>query len=100
KDMVGQSYPERGLIDELFSHGLVDLGRHVDPDNDRLFTWWAPWRNMRQRNIGWRLDYVAAHHALVDGAVTCKVYRDVGSSAPAPGSACANKMLRAAVAAP
>jgi exodeoxyribonuclease-3 len=84
KDMVGQSYPERGLIDELFSHGLVDLGRHVDPDNDRLFTWWAPWRNMRQRNIGWRLDYVAAHHSLVDGASTCKVYREVGSSDHAP----------------
>ena len=29
-------------------------------DNDALFTWWAPWRNMRQRNIGWRLDYVLA----------------------------------------
>ena len=28
--------------------------------NDQLFTWWAPWRNMRQRNIGWRLDYVLA----------------------------------------
>jgi exodeoxyribonuclease-3 len=84
KDMVGQSRTERGLIDELFSHGLVDVGRHVDPDNDRLFTWWAPWRNMRQRNIGWRLDYIAAHHALVDGAVTCKVYRDVGTSDHAP----------------
>jgi exodeoxyribonuclease III len=84
KDMVGQSKIERGLIDELFSHGLVDVGRHVDPDNDRLFTWWAPWRNMRQRNIGWRLDYIAAHHSLVDGAVTCKVFRDVGSSDHGP----------------
>jgi exodeoxyribonuclease III len=84
KDMVGQLKTERDLIDGLFSHGLVDVGRHVDPDNDRLFTWWAPWRNMRQRNIGWRLDYVAAHHALVDGAVTCKSYREVGTSDHAP----------------
>jgi exodeoxyribonuclease-3 len=84
KDMVGQLQIERALIDELFTHGLVDVGRHVDPDNDRLFTWWAPWRNLRQRNIGWRLDYVAAHHALVDGAVTCKAHREVGSSDHAP----------------
>lgn len=84
KNMVGQSNPERDLIDGLFSHGLVDVGRHVDPDNDRLFTWWAPWRNMRQRNIGWRLDYIAAHHALVDGAVTCKSYREIGTSDHAP----------------
>lgn len=84
KDMVGQSRDERTLIDALFAHSLVDVGRYVDPDNDRLFTWWAPWRNLRQRNIGWRLDYVAAHHALVDGTSTCKVYRDVGTSDHAP----------------
>jgi exodeoxyribonuclease-3 len=84
KDMVGQSRDERALIDALFAHGLVDVGRYVDPDNDRLFTWWAPWRNLRQRNIGWRLDYIAAHHALVDGTSTCRVFRDVGSSDHAP----------------
>jgi exodeoxyribonuclease-3 len=84
KEMIGQLRDERALIDALFSHGLVDVGRHVDPDDDRLFTWWAPWRNLRQRNIGWRLDYIAASHALVDGTVTCKAYRDVGSSDHAP----------------
>ena len=84
KDMVGQSSEERALIDSVFAHGLVDVGRYVDPDNDRLFTWWAPWRNMKARNIGWRLDYVAAHHALVDGSATCKVHRDVGTSDHAP----------------
>jgi exodeoxyribonuclease-3 len=84
KDMVGQLRDERALIDALFSHGLVDVGRYVDPDNDRLFTWWAPWRNLRQRNIGWRLDYIAAHHALVDRTTTCKAYREIGSSDHAP----------------
>lgn len=84
KPVVGQSREERALIDKLFSHSLVDVGRVVDPDNDRLFTWWAPWRNMRQRNIGWRLDYVAAHAALVDETVHCVTYREVGKSDHAP----------------
>jgi exodeoxyribonuclease-3 len=84
KDMVGQSRQERELIDAVFSHGLVDVGRYVDPDNDRLFTWWAPWRNLRQRNIGWRLDYIVASSELVDGATTCKSYREVGTSDHAP----------------
>jgi exodeoxyribonuclease III len=84
KDMVGQLSEERVLIEALFAHGLVDVGRYVDPDNDRLFTWWAPWRNLRQRNMGWRLDYVAAHHSLVDQSCTCKSYREVGSSDHAP----------------
>ena len=29
-------------------------------DDEALFTWWAPWREMRKRNIGWRLDYIYA----------------------------------------
>jgi exodeoxyribonuclease-3 len=85
KDMIGQSAPERTLIEQLLAGGaLVDVGRHVEPDNDRLFTWWAPWRNHRQRNIGWRLDYVAASRALVDETVHCVHYRDVGSSDHGP----------------
>jgi exodeoxyribonuclease-3 len=84
KDMIGQSAPERALLEQLLAHGLVDVGRHVDPDNDRLFTWWAPWRDLRRRNIGWRLDYVAASRALVDDTVHCVAYRDVGTSDHGP----------------
>jgi exodeoxyribonuclease-3 len=84
KQMVGQLPQERELIEAMLSHGLVDVGRHVEPENDRLFTWWAPWRNMRERNIGWRLDYIAASRALVGEDVVCKHYRDVGSSDHGP----------------
>ncbi len=82
---IGQLPEERGRIDRLFAQGgLVDVGRHVAPDDDRLFTWWAPWRNMRPRNIGWRLDYVAASSALVDEHTHCVAYRDVGTSDHGP----------------
>ncbi|MCX5748245.1 MAG: exodeoxyribonuclease III [Proteobacteria bacterium] len=84
KPMIGQSPEERALIEQLFAHGLVDVGRLVDPDNDRLFSWWAPWRDMRPKNIGWRLDYVAAAHALVDETVACQVFRMVGTSDHGP----------------
>ena len=58
---IGQRPEERALFDRLLAQGLVDVGRTLDPDNENLFTWWAPWRNMRQRNIGWRIDYVVAN---------------------------------------
>ena len=61
---IGQLPEERALLERIIGRGLVDVGRALDPDNDGLFTWWAPWRNMRQRNIGWRLDYVLASAAL------------------------------------
>ena len=81
---IGQLPEERQLIERIIGHGLVDVGRAVDPDNDGLFTWWAPWRNMRQRNIGWRLDYVLASTALAATVVSCPVQKDVGTSDHAP----------------
>jgi len=67
---IGQLPEERALIERIVSRGLVDLGRSVDPDNDNLFTWWPPWREMRARNIGWRLDYVLASTTLAERVVS------------------------------
>jgi exodeoxyribonuclease-3 len=81
---IGQLPEERAIIERILTRGLVDLGRAKDPDNDGLFTWWAPWRNMRERNIGWRLDYVLATATLAARAVSCPVQKDVGTSDHAP----------------
>jgi exodeoxyribonuclease III len=81
---IGQLPEERAMIERIIGCGLVDLGRAVDPDNDGLFTWWAPWRNMRERNIGWRLDYVLASAALAERVVSCPVQKEVGTSDHAP----------------
>jgi len=81
---IGQLPEERALIESIIACGLVDVGRAVDPDNDGLFTWWAPWRNMRQRNIGWRLDYVLASTSLYERIVSCPVLKDIGTSDHAP----------------
>jgi len=81
---VGQLPMEREKLEQIIEKGLVDVGRAFDPDNDQLFTWWAPWRNMRQRNIGWRLDYVLASQALAQRATQSVVLRDIGTSDHAP----------------
>jgi exodeoxyribonuclease III len=81
---IGQLPEERAIIERILSRGLVDVGRALDPDNDELFTWWPPWRNMRQRNIGWRLDYVLASESLATRASACAVQKDVGTSDHAP----------------
>lgn len=75
---------ERAALDALLDKGLVDVGRQLDPANDAMYSWWAPWRNMRQRNIGWRLDYVLATRDLARQATSCPVLVDVGTSDHAP----------------
>ena len=82
--IIGQRPEERELFEKILAQGLVDVHRKLDPDNENLFTWWAPWRNLRQRNIGWRLDYVLASRSLADRAVSCEVFREVGTSDHGP----------------
>ncbi len=82
---IGQRPDERKLFERVLDEGgLVDVGRQLDPDNDRLYTWWPPWRQMRQKNIGWRLDYVLASRALADRMPACTVLSGTGTSDHAP----------------
>jgi len=81
--IVGQRPEERELFGELLED-LVDVGRQLRPDDANMFTWWAPWRNMRSRNIGWRLDYILAAPAVAARAQICPVLAEVGTSDHAP----------------
>jgi exodeoxyribonuclease-3 len=81
---IGQLPEERTLLERIIENGLVDTGRALEPANDQLFTWWAPWRNMRQRNIGWRLDYVLASRSIFDRVQSCVVQREFGTSDHGP----------------
>jgi exodeoxyribonuclease-3 len=79
---IGQRPDERAIFEGILACGLRDVCREREPDNDRLFTWWPPWRSMRQKNQGWRIDYVLASEGLHATAAT--VNRDVGTSDHAP----------------
>lgn len=83
-NQVGTRPDERALLTRLFDAGLVDVGRALDPDNNELFTWWAPWRSLRQRNIGWRIDYVLASTDWAARATSSVSRRDYGTSDHAP----------------
>ncbi len=81
---VGQRPDERALLERLLARGLVDLARALHPQDADLFTWWAPWRSLRQRNVGWRIDYLLATEPLARAARACDVRREVGTSDHAP----------------
>lgn len=84
EDQIGQTPQERAQLRRILAQQLVDLARKFHAEDDRLFTWWAPWRNSRERNIGWRLDYVLCSRALSANAVDCTSYREFGTSDHGP----------------
>jgi exodeoxyribonuclease-3 len=82
---IGQRPDERELFERVIANGgMIDMGRTLDPDNDGLFTWWPPWRNMRQKNIGWRLDYILASQRIAGRITRCSVLAQFGTSDHAP----------------
>jgi exodeoxyribonuclease III len=84
-NVIGQRPDERELFERILANsGMIDVGRALDPDNDQLFTWWPPWRSMRQKNIGWRLDYILTSEAVASSITQCSVLADVGTSDHAP----------------
>lgn len=48
---------ERGKMTELLSDGFVDSFRHLYPEAEGVYTWWSYMNKVRERNIGWRIDY-------------------------------------------
>jgi exodeoxyribonuclease III len=80
---IGQRPDERALFEQVIDCGLRDVARTLEPTNDQIFTWWAPWRGLRQKNQGWRIDYVLASENGLE-ASECRVLADVGTSDHAP----------------
>ncbi|MEZ5317477.1 MAG: exodeoxyribonuclease III [Vicinamibacterales bacterium] len=83
-NQIGTRPDERALLARLVDGAFRDVGRALDPDNDALFTFWPHWRNLRQRNIGWRIDYVLATEPVASTARTSTSRREFGTSDHAP----------------
>ena len=57
---------ERGKFGELLSAGFIDTFRFFYPDKENIYTWWANFRNARENNVGWRIDYFLVSKKLKD----------------------------------
>ncbi|GIO14690.1 exodeoxyribonuclease III [Cohnella xylanilytica] len=56
---------EREKMTKLLDAGFVDTFRHFYPDRTDAFTWWSNMPKVRERNVGWRIDYFLASERLV-----------------------------------
>lgn len=54
---AGFTPEERGKLTELLEAGFVDTFRHLYPDLEGAYSWWSYMPKMRERNVGWRIDY-------------------------------------------
>ncbi len=48
---------ERMQIEKIMNLGFMDTWREFDKSSGN-YTWWSNFANARERNIGWRIDYI------------------------------------------
>lgn len=62
----GFTYEEREKMTTLLSEGFTDTFRYLYPDREGAYTWWSYMNKVRERNIGWRIDYFIVSNRIVD----------------------------------
>src|SRR4029079_3128076 len=63
-NQIGARPDERAQFKRVISRDLTAVQRTLNPDATDIFTWWPPWRDLRKKNVGWRIDYVLASTSL------------------------------------
>lgn len=56
---------ERAWLDEVVTHGWIDIFRHLYPNKKDVYTYWDQKSRARDRNVGWRIDYFFVSPDLV-----------------------------------
>lgn len=82
----GFTKEERSGFDRFEELGFVDTLRAQYPDTPDLYTWWSHWGGARERNVGWRIDYVMVSESLVSLVKNAKIHPDVLGSDHCPVS--------------
>jgi exodeoxyribonuclease-3 len=61
--LKGFTKEERQGFDNMVEAGFIDTFRSLHKGNG-FYTWWSHWANARDRNIGWRIDYIMVSKSL------------------------------------
>ncbi|MFC2947495.1 exodeoxyribonuclease III [Virgibacillus sediminis] len=80
----GFTVEERSKMSRLLDAGFTDTLRHFYPDTDGLYTWWSYMKTIRERNIGWRIDYFIVSDRLVESLIDSRIHAKVMGSDHCP----------------
>lgn len=88
KENVGKkgfTAEERSGIDAMLASGFEDTFRHFTKGNGH-YTWWSHFGGARERNVGWRIDYVMASKELREIVKRAQIHPEVYGSDHCPVS--------------
>lgn len=81
---AGFTDEEREKFSELLASGFIDTYRYYHPDTKDKYTWWSYMKNVRERNIGWRIDYFLVSSRFISRISNTMIYDDIYGSDHCP----------------
>lgn len=81
----GYTKEEREGIDQILGAGFVDTFRQFTQGNGH-YSWWSPFRMARDRNVGWRIDYIFVSKKLATKVKNAEIHADIYGSDHCPVS--------------
>ncbi|WP_121662340.1 exodeoxyribonuclease III [Metabacillus litoralis] len=84
KGNSGFTDEEREKMSLLLNEGFVDSFRYLYPERKDVYSWWSYMSRVRERNIGWRIDYFIVSKALTNRLVDSQIHCDILGSDHCP----------------
>lgn len=81
---AGFTDEEREKMTELLNAGFTDTFRKLYPDVTDAYSWWSYMGKVRDRNVGWRIDYFITSARLDKDIVEAKIHPDIFGSDHCP----------------
>jgi exodeoxyribonuclease III len=77
------TFPERMQIERILKLGFVDSFREFHKEGEN-YSWWPYYQNARERNLGWRIDYIFISGSLKAKLMNSFILTDVNGSDHCP----------------
>lgn len=75
---------ERAVLDEYLEQGYVDAFRALHPETKGAYSWWSNRPGVREKNVGWRIDYHAVDVATMPSVRAARLHPEVRGSDHCP----------------
>lgn len=83
RGVKGFTDEERDGIQEIIASGFVDTFRLFTQGNGH-YTWWSHFRQARERNVGWRIDYIFASKKMATKIKKAQIHANLLGSDHCP----------------
>lgn len=80
----GFTTEERGKMTTPLETGFIDTFRYFYPTREGAYSWWSYMNKVRERNIGWRIDYFITSDRLTTKLENAEIHAEIMGSDHCP----------------